>query len=153
MTDTDVLESMTAEQVIEHLGLEYLEGEGVWIRLLWRNDSGNAIYGFLTPSDFSALHRLREDELWVHLAGASIDMLMLHPDGSSERVRLGRSAGESLHALVPAGTWQGSTTAGPWALVACSLAPAFSGFELADGSTDLSAWSAESGRIRELIRG
>ncbi|HAN72108.1 MAG TPA: hypothetical protein DCQ36_11060 [Actinobacteria bacterium] len=145
--------ALTAAEVIERLGLEPLEGEGVWIRLLWRNDSGNAIYGMVTPTDFSALHRLAEDELWVHVAGASIDMLQLHPDGRSERVRLGRAEGEVLHALVPAGSWQGSSTSGDWALVVCALAPAFSGFELAGPDTDLTAWPTESARIQELIRG
>lgn len=148
----DSLTGLTAEQVRERLGLEFLEGEGVWIRLLWRNDSGNAIYGFLTPDEFSALHRLNEDELWVHVAGSSIDMLQLHPDGSIEQVRLGRGEGETLHALVPAGSWQGSSTTGEWALVVCALAPPFSGFELADALTDLSAWPDAAERAKELIR-
>lgn len=149
----DSLSGLSAEQVRSRLGLEFLEGEGVWIRLLWRNDSGNAIYGFLTPDDFSALHRLNEDELWVHVAGAPIDMLQLHPDGRVEEVRLGRGEGDVLHALVPAGAWQGSSTAGEWALVVCALAPPFSGFELADDATDLSAWPSAAERVRELIRG
>lgn len=147
------LDGLSAEQVRARLGLEFLEGEGVWIRLLWRNDSGNAIYGFLTPDDFSALHRLNEDELWVHIAGAPIDMLQLHPDGRVEEVRLGRGEGDVLHSLVPAGTWQGSSTTGEWALVVCALAPPFSGFELADDATDLSAWPQVAARARELIRG
>ena len=149
----DSLTGLTADQVRERLGLEFLDGEGVWIRLLWRNDSGNAIYGFLTPDDFSALHRLNEDELWVHVAGSSIDMLLLNPDGSVETIRLGRGPDDVLHALVPAGAWQGSSTAGEWALVVCALAPPFSGFELADASTDLSAWPAAADRVKELIRG
>lgn len=151
--ESNGLDGLTAAQVIEHLGLEYLEGEGVWIRLLWRNDSGNAILGFLTPQDFSAMHRLREDELWVHVAGAPIDMLVLHEDGRVERIRLGHGLAESLTALVPAGAWQGSSTAGDWALVSCALAPAFSGFELADRATDFTLWPEAADRVAELIRG
>ena len=147
------LEDLSAEQVIEHLGLEFLEGEGVWIRLLWRNDSGNAILGLLTPTDFSAMHRLLEDELWVHIAGAPIDMMLLHEDGRVEQVRLGHGLEDSVSALVPVGTWQGSSTQGEWALVSCALAPAFSGFELADDATDFSAWPAAASRIAGLIRG
>ncbi len=149
----DSLSGLTAEQVRERLSLEFLEGEGVWIRLLWRNESGNAIFGLLTRDDFSALHRLNEDELWVHVGGAPIDMLQLHPDGRVEEVRLGRGEGDVLHALVPAGSWQGSSTPGEWALVVCALAPPFSGFDLADGTTDLSAWPRAADRVRELIRG
>ena len=153
MSTVDALDGLDAEQVIQRLGLEYLEGEGVWFRLLWRNDSGSAIYGLLTQAHFSALHRLREDELWVHVAGSPIDMLVLLPDGGSERVVLGRGEGDHLHTLVPAGSWQGSSPLGEWSLVVCSLAPPFSGLELADASTDLSPWVAQDARIRELIRG
>ena len=148
----DSLSGLSAQQVRERLGLEFLEGEGVWIGHLWRNDSGNAIYALLTPRDFSGLHRLREDELWVHVAGAPVDMLQLHPGGRAEEIRLGRGETEVLHALVPAHSWQGSSTTGDWALVVCALAPPFSGLELADSATDLSAWSQATGRARELIR-
>ncbi len=153
MSAVDALDGLDAEQVIARLGLEYLDGEGVWFRLLWRNDSGSAIYGLLTPEHFSALHRLREDELWVHVAGAPVDMLLLHPDGESERAVLGRGEHHALHVLVPAGTWQGSSPQGEWSLVVCSLAPPFSGLELADAATDLSRWSGQGERIQELIRG
>ena len=54
------LHQMSAEEVIEHLELELLEGEGCWYRLLWNNGSGNAIYGMVTPREFSALHVLAE---------------------------------------------------------------------------------------------
>ncbi len=150
--DVTGLDGLTATQVIEHLGLEYLDGEGVWIRLVWRNESGNAILGLLTPTDFSAMHRLREDELWVHVAGAPIEMLVLHEDGRVDTVQLGHGLQDSLTSLVPAGAWQGSSTSGEWALVTCALAPAFTGFDLADGSTDFSAWPAASARIAELMR-
>jgi len=147
------IDHLTAAEVIDHLGLEYLEGEGIWISLIWRSETGSAIYALLTREDFSALHRLREDEFWTHVAGASIDMLQLHPDGRSEQLRIGHATDDVLHALVPSGSWQGSSTSGDWALVTCALAPPFSGFELADAGTDLSAWPDSAPRIRELIRG
>lgn len=149
------LDSMTASEVIDTLGLEYLDGEGVWISLLWRSDHGSAIYGFLTPKDFSALHILREDEMWVHVAGAPIEMLLLRPDGEHEVRVLGTDMadGQSPAVLVPASTWQGSRTMGDWSLVVCSLAPPFSGFTLADRSTDFSAWPEATNRIEGLIRG
>ena len=149
------LDSMTATEVIDALGLEYLDGEGVWFTLLWRSDHGNAIYGLLTPEDFSALHVLREDEMWVHVAGAAAEMVILHADGRHEVRCLGTDvgAGQSPAILVPALAWQGARTLGTWSLVVCTLAPPFSGFTLADASTDLSAWSDVSDRIAGLIRG
>ncbi|MGI9197988.1 MAG: cupin domain-containing protein [Candidatus Nanopelagicales bacterium] len=149
------LDEMTADEVIESLGLEYLEGEGVWFRLLWRTDHGNAIYGLLTPDDFSALHLLAEDEMWVHVAGAPVEMLHLHPDGTHAIGLLGVDigAGESPAVLVPAHSWQGARTLGDWSLVVCSLAPPFSGFTLATPDTDLGAWPAAAASITRLIRG
>lgn len=148
------LDDLSAPEVIEAMRLEYLDGEGVWFRVLWRTEQANAIYGMLTPEDFSALHVLREDETWVHVAGAPARMLLLHPDGSHEECLLGTGieSGEVPAVRVPSGTWQAARTTGAWTLVVCMLAPPFSGFTLATVDTDLSAWEP-SERIREMIRG
>lgn len=148
------LDSLTAPEVIAALHLEYLEGEGVWIALLWRTDHGNAIYGLLTPDDFSALHMLDEDEMWVHVAGAPVDMLVLHSDGCHTTHVLGTDLdlGHEPAVRVPAKSWQGSRTQGDWSLVVCSLAPPFSGFALAGDDTDLKPWADVSAQARALIR-
>jgi predicted cupin superfamily sugar epimerase len=152
MTD---LASLSAREVIDSLGLEFLDGEGVWIKLLWRTDHGNAIYGLLTSEDFSALHMLDEDEMWVHVAGAPVDMLVLHSDGSHSDHILGTDLdlGHEPAVRVPAKAWQGSRTQGDWSLVVCSLAPPFSGFTLAGDDTDLDPWTDVEVRARGLIRG
>ena len=148
------LDSLSAREVIAALHLEYLEGEGVWIALLWRTEHGNAIYGLLTPDDFSALHMLDEDEMWVHVAGAPVEMLVLHADGSHLTHVLGTDLdlGQEPAVRVPAKSWQGSRTQGEWSLVVCSLAPPFSGFTLAGDDTDLEPWTAASAQARALIR-
>ena len=148
------LDTLTAAEVIATLQLEYLEGEGVWISLLWRTDHGNAIYGLLTPDDFSALHMLDEDEMWVHVAGAPVEMLVLHPGGRHSVHVLGTDVGlgQEPAVLVPAQSWQGSRTRGEWSLVVCSLAPPFSGFTLAGDDTDLAPWPAVAAQAQALIR-
>ncbi len=148
------LDDMSAAEVISALNLEYLEGEGVWISLLWRTDHGNAIYGLLTPKDFSALHMLDEDEMWVHVAGAPVEMLVLHSDGSHSDHVLGTdlALGHEPAVRVPARAWQGSRTQGEWSLVVCSLAPPFSGFTLAGDDIDLQAWPSAAAQARTLIR-
>lgn len=148
------LDTLTAAEVIAALKLEYLEGEGVWIALLWRTDHGNAIYGLLTPDDFSALHMLDEDEMWVHVAGAPVEMLLLHPDGSHSVHVLGTDLGldQEPAVRVPAKSWQGSRTQGDWSLVVCSLAPPFSGFTLAGDDTDLEPWATVAAQAGSLIR-
>ena len=158
------LSDLSAPEVIDLLGLEYLEGEGVWIKLLWRTPEANAIYCLLTEADFSALHQLHELESWVHVAGAPIDMTILNADRTVTHHVLGQEVGsgqEPQH-LVPKDAWQGSTSRGEWSLVVCVLAPPFSGFELAQPKNDFAPWldacddvAARTwlqSRIKELIR-
>jgi len=149
------LRDMTARQVIEALELEYLDGEGCWIKLLWRTQHANGIYALITAEDFSAMHRLVEDEAWTFVAGSPAEMLILHPDGSHETVCLGADLGSGHvpHHRIPAHTWQGTLTTEDWTLVTCVLAPPFSRFELADGETDFSTWSDARDAIGRRMRG
>lgn len=149
------LADMTAEQVIDALGLEFLEGEGCWISVLWRTEFANAIYVLITPDDFSAMHRLVEDEAWTFVAGASAQMLLLHADGSSEVVTLGADLanGAVPHHRIPAGSWQGTLTTGAWTLATCVLAPAFTSFELATDATDFTPWDEIDAEIAKRMRG
>jgi predicted cupin superfamily sugar epimerase len=146
----------TAAQVIAALDLEYLPGEGVYIKHIWRNQHGNAIYCLLTPQDFSALHVLNEHEMWVHVAGAPAQMLLLHPDHTHTEVTLGTNLTEpAQHPVVCVAprTWQAARTLGPWTLVVCSLTPPFSAFTLADHQLDLTPWGPAAQLAREFIRG
>ena len=148
------LRHMSAEQVIDALGLEYLEGEGCWITVLWRSEYASAIYALITPEDFSAMHRLVEDEAWTFIAGDPAEILVLHPDGSHESIHLGPElgVGQVPHFRIPAHTWQGTLTSGRWTLVTCVLAPAFSAFELADDATDFARWSEAYPDITRRMR-
>lgn len=148
------LSRMTAEQVIDALDMEYLEGEGCWIALLWRTAHANAIYALITPTDFSAMHRLKEDEAWTYIAGAPANTLVLAPDGSHESITLGTDLGDGHlpHYRIPGGHWQGTLTGGEWTLASCVLAPPFTEFELATADTDLSAWAAASEQIAARMR-
>jgi len=97
---------------------------------------GTAIYYLITPESFSAMHRLPGDEIFHHYMGATVEMLMLHPSGKHEVVRLGKDllGLERPQVVVPGGTWQGSKlgTEGKgagYALLGCTMAP---GFDYAD---------------------
>ena len=137
------LADMSARDVIERLGMEYLEGEGCWIAPIWRTANANAIYALITPDDFSALHRFDQDEAWTFVVGDPVELLVLSNGGSHSVVTLGTKVddGQVPHHLVPAGCWQGALTCGAWCLVTCVVAPPFCGFELATNSSDLAAWS------------
>jgi predicted cupin superfamily sugar epimerase len=124
---------LTAADVIELLALQPLTFEGGYFRETYRSDFSTAIYFFLTPDTFSALHMLPSDEVYHFYAGDPVELVLLNPDGSSELVTLGSDlrAGMQPQAIVPAGVWQGSAlrNGGRWALLGTTMAP---GFDLAE---------------------
>ncbi len=103
-----------------------------------------AIYYLLTPDTFSAMHRLKTDEIFHFYLGDPIEMVQLWPDGSGKLVTLGTDIahGMRLQEVVPRGVWQGSAlrAGGAFALLGATVAP---GFEFAD---------YEAGRRKELTQ-
>lgn len=95
-----------------------------------------AIYYLLTPETFSAMHRVRGDEMFHFYLGDAVEMLQLKADGSGEVILLGQdiAAGMRLQHNVPGGVWQGSRlrAGGKYALLGTTMAP---GFEYEDYET------------------
>ncbi len=160
-------EQYTAEQVARLLKLEPLDQEGGYFRRIGeataRIDAGgrrawSVIHSLITPEGFSALHRLKSDELWFFHAGDALESLRLRPDGSGEWIKLGLdpAAGERAQDAVPALTWQGTRLAGGgrWALVSCVVVPEFvwNDFELGERATLTAAWPAFAEGIMALTR-
>ncbi len=95
--------------------------------------ASTAIYFLLAGDQFSALHRLRSDEVWHFYAGSALVVQVIEPHGVYSEILLGNNpdAGEHFQAVVPAGCWFGSSLRHPnaYALVGCTVAP---GFDFAD---------------------
>jgi predicted cupin superfamily sugar epimerase len=95
-----------------------------------------AIYYLLTPDTFSAMHRVRGDEMFHLYLGDAVEMLQLQADGSGEVILLGQdiAAGMRPQHNVPGGVWQGSRirAGGKFALLGTTMAP---GFEYEDYET------------------
>lgn len=140
----------TAQEVIDRLQLTPLTIEGGYFRETYRSavivpadslpseydgqrNASTAIYYLLTPETFSAVHRVRSDEVFHFYAGDPVEMLQLWPDGDGRVVAIGNdfSAGQAPQVVVPAGVWQGCRLVGggSWALLGCTVAP---GFDYAD---------------------
>jgi predicted cupin superfamily sugar epimerase len=116
----------------------YRAGEGVAAAHLPARFGGDrafstAIYFLLEGEDFSALHTLKQDEVWHFYAGSSVTIHVIDPDGGHAALRLGRNvaAGEEPQAVVRAGWLMGAVVGEPrsYALVGCTTAP---GFDFAD---------------------
>jgi len=92
-----------------------------------------AIVFLLKKNDFSALHRLRQDEVWHFYFGGSLRLVMISPDGECSEIILGRNGAvdDVVQAVVPAGYWFGAkpTEGAAFSFVGCTVAP---GFDFAD---------------------
>jgi predicted cupin superfamily sugar epimerase len=92
-----------------------------------------AIYFLLEGDDFSALHTIKQDEVWHFYDGSPLTVHVIEPDGSHSALRLGRnfSAGEQPQGVVKAGRLFGAILddSTSYALVGATVAP---GFDFAD---------------------
>lgn len=123
---------MNAAELTSALSLQPLAGEGGLWAPIHRDASSNSIYFMMIAPDFSAWHRIKEPELWVHLAGSALELFTIE-DGTLQRQVLDRSSGAFTY-RVPADTWMAARPIVDWALALCTLTPAFSGMELANKS-------------------
>ncbi len=117
-----------------------------------------AIYFLLKGSQYSALHRLRADEVWHHYAGSPLTISQLHASGTLIEVRLGTADdGRSLpQVVVPAGCWFGAVVddADSYALLGCTVAPGYceEDFELGDRAALMASFPQHAGLIARLTR-
>ncbi len=92
-----------------------------------------AIYYLLDAPNFSAFHRIKQDELWHHYQGTALTIHVINQAGEYQPLSLGNNPaqGQSFQQLVKAGDWFAATVDEPdgYALVGCTVAP---GFEFAD---------------------
>ena len=88
-----------------------------------------AIYFLLRGDDFSAFHRIKQDELWHFYLGDPLMVHIIGRQGNYSQIKLGRNLenGEVFQAMVPHGSWFGANLQAPasFALVGCTVAPGF----------------------------
>jgi predicted cupin superfamily sugar epimerase len=123
--------------------------------------ASTAIYFLLKEGEFSALHRVRSDEVWHHYAGDAIE-LHAFDEAKHTLCRLGGDlvGGERPMAVIPAGVWQAARiadVAGPrhgYGLCGCTVAPGFDfvDFELPSREEMLAKLAAHGEWVRALTR-
>jgi predicted cupin superfamily sugar epimerase len=114
----------------------YRAAEGIARDALPERFSGDrafstAILFLLTRDNFSALHRIRQDEVWHHYDGDTLTVHVIDGAGEYRPIRLGKDAASVPQAVVFAGALFGASVEPPgeYALVGCTVAP---GFDFAD---------------------
>ena len=149
-----------ARALIDSLGLAPLPEEGGFFRVTWRGAHGSAILFLITPADFSALHRIAEDELWYFHAGDTVEHVRIDPGtGVLTTTRLGADVtrGETPQLAVPAGHWQGARLAATghgYALLGCTVTPPWTpaGFKLGARDALTSAFPQHAAAIARFTR-
>jgi len=88
-----------------------------------------SIYFLLESGQYSALHRIKSDEIWHFYAGGPLEILEITREGKQKTTILGSDVlnGQKLSYVVPTGNWFGSRPAPgcTFALVGCTVAPGF----------------------------
>ena len=119
---------MTAADIIARLGLQP-HPEGGHYCETFRDPhevegraASSAIYYLLAAGERSHWHRIDAVEVWHWYAGGPLELAM-----PQETLVLGPdlAAGQRPQGIVPAGVWQTAGPVGDWALVGCTVAPAF----------------------------
>ena len=155
---------LSADDVIELLGLVPLEKEGGLVLETWKSrtmtaegqTAGTAIFYLLRGDAYSHLHRLQGDEMYHFYLGDPVELLELLPDGNMKKTILGHDIlhREKLQHLVPAGNWQGSRLieGGEWALLGTTMCPGYSpaGYEHGDAESLIRKYPAAEAQILRL---
>ncbi|MBK9273739.1 MAG: cupin domain-containing protein [Flavobacteriales bacterium] len=89
------------------------------------------IYFLLPAAEISRWHRVSSDEVWHHLEGAPLELLVSDPDLHHVQCHLLGPLRDGLRpeVVVPPGQWQAARSTGDFTLVGCVVAP---GFDFAD---------------------
>ena len=114
-------ENYRSKGVIKNNSLDF-EADGE------RNYS-TSIYFLLNENDFSAFHKIRQDEIWHFYAGSTLLLHTINPNGNYNLTRIGNNLenGDFFQFVVPAGTWFASEVENKtsYSLCGCTVSPGF----------------------------
>ena len=153
------------DKIIKELNLIPLPEEGGFYRETYRSSfkstfsigertAGTCIYYFITPEDFSALHRVKGDEIFHFYYGDPVEMFQIDEKGPS-KIIIGNDIfkGQRPQVVVPSMVWQGTRLCegGKIALLGCTVFPGFEfeDFEIAARAEFLQKYPAFS---QEIVR-
>lgn len=129
----------TAQQLIDRLQLKP-HPEGGFYRELFRSEKKvtrhsdqaersalTTIYFLMPEGVTSAMHLVLSDEVWHHLEGAPLDVIVCDDDFVNMETHSIGSVLNQMEAeyVVPAGYWQAARSTGAWTLVSCVVGPGF----------------------------
>ncbi len=117
-----------------------------------------SIYFLLTQGNFSAFHRIVQDEQWHFYDGATLWLHTISPEGEYKKIAIGNNLaeGEVPQFTVPGGYWFGAEVkeGGAFSLLGCTVAPGFDfdDFEMPPRDTLLQLFPQHETIIHKLTR-
>ncbi|MDN3593617.1 cupin domain-containing protein [Zunongwangia endophytica] len=135
----------TAESIIEKLKLQP-HPEGGYFKEVYRSDDvitadalpeafkternySTSIYFLLTSENFSAFHKINQEEIWHFYDGSPLLLYMISPSGELSEVTIGRNLekGEKPQFVVPRNYWFAAKVIqhNQFSFVGCTVAPGF----------------------------
>lgn len=116
------------------------------------------IYFLLTSENFSAFHRIQQDEMWHFYGGSSLYVHVINANGVYTRhiVGMNLDEGEIPQLVVPADCWFASSVKEKdnYSFVGCTVSPGFDfeDFELAERSKLIQEFPAHKETINKYTR-
>lgn len=117
-----------------------------------------AIYFLLVSGNFSAFHKIKQDEMWHFYDGDAIDLHIISAKGEYSLVKIGRNftEGEVPQYVVKAGDWFASevSTINFYSLAGCTVSPGFDfeDFEMAKANELIQEFPQHKEVILRLTR-
>ncbi len=117
------------------------------------------IYFLITSDNFSAFHRINQEEIWHFYLGAPILLHTISNKGTYQQFTIGNdfTKGQTPQLIVPGGDWFAAEIVEKdgFALVGCTVAPGFdfSDFDLAKQSYLIEKFPQHQEIIKRLTRG
>lgn len=117
-----------------------------------------SIYFLLTSDNFSAFHRIKQDEVWHFYSGSPLTVHVIDKSGKYTAHEVGFDLENNIapQLTVPAGCWFASSVSAEngYALVGCTVAPGFDfdDFELAERDELIAAYPEHKAIITRLTR-
>ena len=94
-----------------------------------KRNFSTCIYFLLTSYDFSAFHRIKQDEIWHFYDGSPLRLHVITPAGDYSEYLIGRvlDKGQIPQFVVPGGSWFAAEVMdqNSYSLVGCTVSPGF----------------------------
>lgn len=123
-----------------------------------KRNYSTGIYFLIENDNFSALHRIKSDEMWHFYGGDPLEVIEITLAGTLKKTLIGNniSAGEVPQYVVPKHHWFGSRvkSGGKHSFVGCTVAPGFDfkDFEMAERKALSEEFPQHKSIIHEMTR-